>query len=60
MYKVVEENYNVVIWPNDLQLKDVNDMIISGLTKSEVDDIISTNTYSKLSALTQLNNYKKC
>ena len=48
MYKVVEENYNVVIWPNDLQLKDVNDMIISGLTKSEVDDIISTNTYCLL------------
>ena len=46
--------------PNDLQLKDVNDLIISGLTKSEVANIISTNTYSKLSALTQLNNYKKC
>ena len=60
MYKVVDENYNVVIWPNDLQLKDVNEMIMSGKTKSEVDNIISTNTYSKLSALTQLNNYKKC
>ena len=60
MYKVVDENYNVVIWPNDLQLKDVNEMIMSGKTKSEVGNIISTNTYSKLSALTQLNNYKKC
>ena len=60
MYKCVDENYNVVIWPNDLQLKDVNEMIMSGKTKSEVDNIISTNTYSKLSALTQLNNYKKC
>ena len=32
----------------------------TGLTKSEVANIISTNAYSKLSALTQLNNYKKC
>ena len=52
MYKVVDENYNVVIWPEDLQLKDVNEMIMSGKTKSEVDNIISTNTHSKLSALT--------
>jgi len=60
MQKVIDDGYNVVIWPNDLQLKDVNDLIISGLTKSEVADIISTNTYSKLSALTKLNDYKKC
>ena len=40
--------------------KDINDMIMSELTKNEIDNIISTNTYSKLSALTKLNNYKKC
>ena len=60
MSKVIDDGYNVVIWPADVQLKDVNDLIISGLTKSEVADIISTNTYSKLSALTKLNDYKKC
>ena len=59
MYSVVEKNYNVVIWPSEIQSKDVNDMIISGLTKVQVSDIISKNTYSKLSALTKLNEYKK-
>ena len=59
MYKVIEQNFNVVIWPEDLQLKDVNDMIMSGLTKFELQDIISNNTYSKLSALTKLNYWKK-
>ena len=59
MYKVIEQNFNVVIWPEDLQLKDVNDMIMSGLTKIELQDIISNNTYSKLSALTKLNYWKK-
>ena len=59
MYKVIEQNFNVVIWPEDLQLKDVNDMIMSGLTKLELQDIISNNTYSKLSALTKLKYWKK-
>ena len=59
MYKVIEKDFNVVIWPEDLQLKDVNDMIMSGLTKLQLQDIISNNTYSKLSALTKLNYWKK-
>ena len=59
MYSVVEKDYNVVIWPSEIQSKDVNDLILSGLTKAEVSDIISKNTYSKLSALTKLNDYKK-
>ena len=59
MYKVIEQDFNVVIWPEELQLKDVNDMILSGLTKIELQDIISNNTYSKLSALTKLNYWKK-
>ena len=59
MYKVIEQDFNVVIWPDEIQLKDVNDMIMSGLTKLELQDIISNNTYSKLSALTKLNYWKK-
>ena len=59
MYKVIEQNYNLVIWPDDIQLKDVNDMILSGLTKAEISDIIHSNTYSNLSAMTKLNYWKK-
>jgi len=59
MYKVIEQDFNIVIWPDDIQLKDVNDMILSGLTKAKVSDIIHNNTYSKLSAMTKLNYWKK-
>ena len=59
MYGVIEKDYNVVIWPSDIQLKDVNDMILSGLSKTEIADLISKSTYSKLSALTKMNEYKK-
>jgi DNA primase len=60
MYAVVEKDYNVVVWPNDVQLKDVNEMIMNGMKISELKDIISNNTFSKLEALTKLNYYKKC
>jgi len=60
MYKVIEKNYNVVIWPDNIHAKDVNDMIKDGMSVSEVNDIISTNTFAKLEALTRLTNYKKC
>ena len=59
MYNVIEKNYNIVIWPDDIQLKDVNDMIMNGLSPAEVEDIISRNTYNKLSALTKLSIWKK-
>ena len=59
MYKVVEENYNVVVWPDDIQLKDVNDIIMSGVSIAELKKIISSNTYSRLSAMTKLNYWKK-
>ena len=59
MSKVIEQEFNIVVWPNDMRHKDINDMIVAGLTKQEISDIISTNTYSKLSALTKLNYWKK-
>jgi len=59
MYDVVEKDYNLVVWPDDMRHKDINDMIMAGLTKTEVYDILNRNTYSKLSALTKLNEYKK-
>jgi hypothetical protein len=59
MHKVIDENYNIFIWPKEIQSKDVNDLILNGKTISEVKDIISSNTYSKLSALTKLNDWKK-
>ena len=59
MYDVVEKDYNLVVWPDGMRHKDINDMIVAGLTKTEVYDILNRNTYSKLSALTKLNEYKK-
>jgi len=60
MYKIIEKNYNLFIWPDEIQSKDVNDLILSGKTILEVQTIISNNTHTSLSALTKLNTWKKC
>jgi len=60
MYDVIEKDYNLVVWPDDMRHKDINDMIMSGMSIAEVQTIISTNTFAKLEALTKLSYYKKC
>ena len=60
MYDVIEKDYNLVVWPNDMRHKDINDMIISGMSIAEVQTIISKNTFAKLEALTKISYYKKC
>ena len=60
MYDVIEKDYNLVVWPDDIKYKDINDMIISGMSKAEVQTIISKNTFAKLEALTKISYYKKC
>ena len=60
MYDVIEKDYNLVVWPEILNKhKDINDMIIAGIDKTKLDEIISTNTCSKLEALTRLTDWKK-
>ena len=57
--KLILKNFNLCIWPKSLKYKDINDMIISGMTPTEILGIIDTNTFSKLSAQQQLNTYKE-
>lgn len=48
LVKIIEslpDTYNVCIWPNNIQQKDINEMFLVGL---EVEDIINSNTYSGL------------
>ena len=59
MKKLIEKNYNICIWPKSLKYKDINDMVMSGMSPVEVQSIIDNNTFSKLSAHQQLNNWKE-
>ena len=59
MQRLIEKNYNICIWPKSLKHKDINDMVIAGMTPAEVQGIIDSNTFSRLSAYQQLNNFKE-
>ena len=54
--RCINRGDKVVIWPSNIQEKDVNEMI---LAKHNICDIIKTNTFSELKAKLQLNLWKK-
>ena len=59
MDKAIEEHYNVVIWPEMIEEKDVNDMVLAGFSPEEIQDIISKNTFVNLRAKMEFVNWKK-
>ena len=59
MEKSIEQNQSIVIWPDNIHEKDINDMVLSGKTSTEIHGIISNNTFSSLHAKTRLIDWKK-
>ena len=60
MQKHIDNNDTIVIWPENIGEKDINDMIIAGKSKLEIMDIISKNTHKGLSAKMRISEWKKC
>jgi transcription elongation factor Elf1 len=58
--KCINNGEKVIIWPTSIKQKDINDLIISGMTKSEVMQLIEQNIYSGVFAKLKLNQWKKC
>ena len=54
--KTIDGGNKVVIWPTNIEEKDVNDMIIGG---QDVMNVLKSNTYSGLKAKIKFNNWKK-
>lgn len=57
--KVIEKNYSVVIWPESIKFKDINDMVMGGMTQHDVMSVISANTYTHLQAKLKFTQWKK-
>ena len=57
--RCIEEGYSVVIWPQGIKEKDINDMVLSGMTAGEIQNIIHTNTHKGLQAKTVFNSWKR-
>lgn len=56
MKKSLDDGYRIVIWPDSIKQKDINDMVLNGI---DVNHIMQNNIYSGLSGLLHLNTWKK-
>jgi hypothetical protein len=56
MEKAIDKGYNIVIWPDDVMAKDINDMVLIGLDPMK---IINKNIFSGLGARARLSQWSK-
>ena len=52
----IDRGDNVVIWPNQIKEKDINDMVLAG---HDVQSIVESNVYNGLKAKLQFNTWKR-
>ena len=57
--KTISQGRSVVLWPDSMKEKDINDMILSGYTKLEIQKIIEDNTFEGVSAKLRFTGWKK-
>lgn len=55
----LDSGFAVCIWPDQLKYKDINDMILSGLSSQNILDIIKSNIYRGLSGHMRLSQWSK-
>lgn len=61
MQKVIDRGHKIVIWSEKLQRygKDINDMVLSGLSPVDIEMILDNNTYKDLEAKLALTIWKR-
>lgn len=57
--KAIMQGYSVVIWPDNMNHKDINDMILAGLSSEFIEHIMKTHTYKDLAAKLALTKWSK-
>lgn len=59
MQNAIKSDHFIVIWPDTIKGKDINEMILSGYTEPEIQSIISSNTFKGLEAQAKFTFWKK-
>jgi len=59
MQDAIKSDSYVVIWPDTIQAKDINEMVMSGISNDEIEKIISSNTVKGLRAQMKFVSWKK-
>ena len=58
--KSIEAGYTVCLFPEGMNGKDINEMVLNGFTFDKIKSIIDENTVSGLSAKLKFTNWKRC
>jgi len=59
MDSCIKFDKKIVIWPDSMKHKDINDMIMSEYTKEQIQEIIDDNTFSGAAAQLRFVKWKK-
>lgn len=59
MLKTVDLGKKICVWPKNIKPKDINDMILSGYSASEIQAIIDANTFEGVRARLEIETWKK-
>jgi hypothetical protein len=59
LMKSIDEGWNVVIWPNSITCKDINDMVLASIKDARLVEIINRNTYSGQRGEWEVHSWKK-
>jgi hypothetical protein len=60
MGKIIKQGHKVCIWPDSLKHKDINDMVMGGMSPEAVKRLIDDHTFYGLIATLKLNTWKRC
>jgi hypothetical protein len=55
----IKTGYDIVIWPDNVVGKDINEMVMNGKSPGEIEEIISSNTFKGVIAQLKFNLWKK-
>ena len=59
MIKSLQDGWKIVVWPNSITCKDINDMVLSSIRDARLVEIINTNTYSGQRGEWEVKSWKK-
>jgi transcription elongation factor Elf1 len=59
MDSAIKQGFTIVIWPDTIEAKDINEMVMSGISPDEIEKIISSNSFKGLRAQMKYINWKK-
>lgn len=59
MERVVHAGHKIVVWPEKIEQKDINDMVLAGLKMVDIQEIIDNNIHSGLGASLAITSWRK-